>query len=220
MTHILVIVGLFIITGRTAPFGDSRVLFIATGVVPFMTFGYMARYMMLSVVRNRPLLEFPEVKILDILLASALLEVLAAVCVTIVLIIIAWFAGIDVMPRDIVQVFYAFGAAELLGVGFGITNSVIALAAPPWFTGYILVHQILWVSSGIFFVPDALPKVIREAAAYNPALQVVEWTRSAYYEGYGALVLDRGYVIAFGLASVFFGLVLERAMRGHILAKR
>jgi capsular polysaccharide transport system permease protein len=44
--------------------------------------------------------------------------------------------------------------------------------------------------------------------------------RSAYYEGYGGLVLDRGYVIGFGVATVFFGLALERMMRGYVLAKR
>jgi capsular polysaccharide transport system permease protein len=218
LTHILIIVAIFTLAGRAAPYGDSTVLFIGTGVVPFMTFSYLARLMMLSVIRARPLLAFPEVKVLDVLLAAALLEMLAAACVTIVLIIIAWFAGVDVMPRDVVQASYAFGAAILLGLGFGLTNGVIALATPAWFTGYALINILLWASAGVFFVPDALPTVLREAAAYQPVLQVIEWTRSAYYEGYGGLVLDRGYVIGVGLWTVFLGLLLERAMRGHLLA--
>jgi len=113
LTHIVILVGLFVITGRAIPYGDSAVLFVATGVVPFMVFSYMARFTMLSVVKARPLLAFPEVKVLDLLLAAAVLEMLAAACVTFVLVIIAWFAGIDVMPRDIVQVAYALGAAIL-----------------------------------------------------------------------------------------------------------
>lgn len=220
LTHILIIVGIFYFSGRVAPYGDSTVLFVATGVVPFLIFGYLARFTMLSVMHARPLLVFPEVKILDVLLGTALLEALAAFCVTIMLVILAWFSGIDVMPIDIVQLACATGTAVLLGLGFGLFNSVIALAYPPWFTGYILVHQLLWFSAGIFFVPDALPGTIRDALSYQPVLQVVEWTRAAYYEGYGGLVLSRGYVVAFGVASVFFGLVLERAMRGHILAHR
>ena len=61
--------------------------------------------------------------------------------------------------------------------------------------------------------------IIREPLAYQPVLQVVEWTRSGYYEGYGNLVLNRPYVIAFGLTTVCFGLLLERAMRGYILSR-
>jgi len=136
-------------------------------------------------------LAFPEVKVLDMLFASALLELMSACFVVIAFLIIAWFAGINPMPRDIVQAAYALGAAVLLGLGFGLFNGVIALAFPPWFTGYMLVYILLWVSAGIIFVPDALPAQIRDIAAHQPALQLVEWMRSAYYEGYGSVVLDR-----------------------------
>lgn len=220
LSHIMILVVLYSALGRAPPYGDSTVLFIATGVVPFQTFGYMARFMMLSVIKSRPLLAFPEVKVLDILLASAVLELLAAACVLIVLVMIAWLTGINAMPRDFVQATYAFGAAVLLGLGFGVLNGVIILAVPAWFTGYTLFTILLWVTAGIVFVPDSLPSTLRDILAYHPVLQVIEWTRSAYYEGYGNLILNRFYTIAFGVVTIFLGLVLERAMRGHILAWR
>ena len=200
--------------GRAVPYGDSAVLFVATGAVPFMVFSYLSRFMMLSVIYARPLLAFPEVKVLDVLLASALLEILAAACVTIVLIVLAWAFDVDIMPRDIVEATYAFGAAILLGLGFGMLNGVLALAIPMWFTGYALFTIFLWVTAGVFFVPDALPNGLREILAYHPVLQLIEWTRSAYYEGYGGLVLSRSYPIAVGVCTLFLGLLLERAMRG------
>jgi capsular polysaccharide transport system permease protein len=220
LTHILVVVGIFLLAHRTAPYGDSTTLFVATGVVPYMTFSYVTRFMMVAAVRARPLLQFPEVKVLDLLFATAILEILAAVCVTLTLIVIAWFFGIDVMPRDIVGVSCAFGAAILLGVGFGLLNSVIALAYQPWLVGYLLINISFWLSAGIFFVPDNLPEPLRYWGSFLPALQVIEWTRSAYYEGYGGLMLDRAYVIIFAAVSMFLGLILERAMRGHLLAYR
>jgi capsular polysaccharide transport system permease protein len=220
LTHIVALVIVFIVTGRTAPVGNSVALFIATGVVPFQTFNYIARFMMLALLRSRPLLGFPEVKVLDMLFAGALLEMLSACCVVIVFLIIAWFAGIDAMPRDIVQACYALGASILLGLGSGLLNGVIVLAFPPWFSGYMLVYIILWLTSGVYFVPDALPAVAREALAYDPIVQVIEWMRSAYFDGYGGLILDRTYTVSFGVATIFLGLVLERAMRGHLLAMR
>jgi capsular polysaccharide transport system permease protein len=220
LTHIVVLVAIFTVAGRAAPLGNSVALFIATGVVPFQTFNYLARFMMISLIKSRPLLAFPEVKVLDMLFAAALLEILSACCVVIAFLVIAWFAGIDAMPRDIVQAAYALGACLLLGLGFGLMNSVIALAFPPWFTGYALVIILLWFSSGVYFVPDALPAFARDALAYMPQLQVIEWMRSAYYEGYGGLVLDRSYVVGFACVTIFLGLLLERAMRGHLLAQR
>jgi capsular polysaccharide transport system permease protein len=220
LSHVLIIVAIFVMAGRSAPYGDSVALFVATGALPFMIFSYLSRFMMISVFMTRPLLAFPEVKILDVLLAGALLETLAACCVTITLVVIAWFSGIDVMPNDIVQAAYALGAALLLGLGFGFLNGVIALAIPFWMTAYSLSIVAFWMSAGIFFVPDALPAPIRNALAWHPMLQTIEWMRSAYYEGYGGLVLDRRYTIGVGIGAVFLGLLLERAMRGHLLAQR
>ncbi len=220
LTHILAIVIMYEAIGRAAPFGDSTALFIATGVVPFQTSNYMMRFMMLALIRSRPLLSFPEVKVLDMLFSTALVETLSSFCVVIVFLILAWFAGIDAMPRDIVQAVCALGVCLLIGLGFGLLNGVIALAFPPWFTAYTLFTIVLWLSAGILFVPDALPAVARDILAYHPLLQVIEWMRSAYYEGYGNLILDRGYVVGVGVVSVFLGLVLERAMRGHLLAMR
>jgi capsular polysaccharide transport system permease protein len=220
LTHIVILVAIFAVAGRAAPFGDSVALFIATGVVPFQTFNYLARFMMISLIRSRPLLAFPEVKVLDMLFAAALLEILSACCVVIAFLVIAWFAGIDAMPRDIVQAAYALGAAILLGLGAGLLNGVIALAFPPWVTGYALVMILSWFTSGVYFVPDALPTAAREAIAWLPTVQVIEWMRSAYYEGYGGIVLDRGYAIGFAVVTIFLGLALERMMRGYVLAKR
>jgi capsular polysaccharide transport system permease protein len=220
LSHILVVVAILIGVGRSAPYGDSVALFVATGALPFMIFSYVSRFIMISVFTARPLLAFPEVKLLDMFIAAAILETLAACCVTLTLIIIAWFAGINVIPHDIVQAFYAFGAAVLLGVGSGMLNGMIALAVPFWMTGYALLTIALWMSAGIFFVPDALPAILREPLAWQPVLQIVEWMRSAYYEGYGDVLLDRGYVLGVAVGSIFFSLALERAIRGHLLARR
>jgi len=220
LSHILVLVVLYSVLGRAPPYGDSTALFIATGIVPFLTFSYSARFMMLSAIKNRQLLSFPEVKVIDLLFAGALLEILTAACVTITLIILAWFVGIDVIPRDIAQASYALGTAILLGLGFGLFNGVIALAIPGWFTGYTLINIVLWVTAGILFVPDALPETLRQILAYHPVLQVVEWMRSAYYEGYGDLVLNRPYAISYACVTIFLGLLFERATRGYILAWR
>jgi capsular polysaccharide transport system permease protein len=82
---------------------------------------------------------------------------------------------------------------------------------------FTVFQILLWMSSGILFVPDALPEVIRTPLSYLPTLQGVEWMRSAYYEGYGSAILDKSYLIAFALCSLCIGLGLERLVRGKLM---
>ena len=190
LAHILFVIALFGAVGRAPPLGESTVLFIATGAVPFQIFSYSSRFMMQSLLLTRPLLSFPEVKVLDVLFASAFVEILSSVCVILVLLVFAWYFEIPAMPRDVVQASYAMGAAVLLGVGSGVINGVIVMAVPFWFIIYTLFIIAAWATAGIV-VPDVLPEPLVTLASYHPLLQVVEWMRSAYYEGLGDRILDR-----------------------------
>jgi len=219
LVHILILIVLFSLFGRGAPYGESMTVFFATGLVPFMTFSYMSRFTMLSLIFNKPLLVFPAIKVLDILLARTLLELLGSCCMVIVLLVIFLFFGIDFMPMDVVEAAFALGAAMLLGAGFGIVNGILAMAIPTWATGYSLVIVGLYIISGIAFVPDAMPETIRYFLSFNPSLQTVEWMRSAYYPGYST-ILDKEYTIAVGAVTIFFGLLIERLVRGHLLVSR
>jgi capsular polysaccharide transport system permease protein len=219
LTHILALLAIFSLFGRGAPYGESITLFFATGLVPFMAFMYMSRFTMLSLIMNKPLLVLPAIRVVDILVARALLEMLGSCCTIILLLIIFWFLGIDFVPPDIVEAAFALGAAMLLGIGFGMLNGVIAMAAPTWATGYALVLVLAYITSGIAFVPDAMPEKVRYYLSFIPTLQTVEWMRSAYYEGYSS-ILDKTYTVSFGVVVLFLGLAIERLVRGHLLINR
>lgn len=217
LTHLFVILIINSAMGRTVPFGESSALWFATGLVPYMAFNYMARFTMMGLVLNRPLLVFPVVKSTDILFARAIIELLNAGILVIITMVILVVMGVDVAPLDVVQACYAMGASMLLGFGFGIVNGIIAGIMTGWITGYALVGIILWIASGVLFVPDALPEVLRYYLSFNPCVHAIEWMRSAYYDGYNSSVLDKTYLIGFGLTSLVIGLVMERLLRGRLL---
>lgn len=216
LTHILLLLVVNSQLGRAAPYGDSAALWFATGIIPFMAFSYMSRFIALGILMNRPLLTFPVVKVTDILFARAIVEVLSAGLVILIVFAIFWAAGIDFMPRDIVQASCALLAMMFLGLGFGVINAIITAAFPFWTAGYALLTLLFWVSSGVVFVPDSLPEVVRLPLSYLPTLQGIEWMRSAYYDGYGGLILDKPYMISFAAASLLFGLGFERLLRGKL----
>jgi capsular polysaccharide transport system permease protein len=217
LSHILLCILIYSAMGRAAPYGDSTALWFATGVVPYLGFQYISRYIVLGLVVNKSLLNLPVVKVTDILFAGAIIEVLNAGLVVLILFAIFWTLGIDFMPRDVVQASLALLAMMFLGLGYGVINAIIAGTYQLWFFFVVITQILLWASAGILFVPDAMPEIIRTPLSYLPTLQGVEWMRSAYYEGYGATMLDKTYLISFATAMLFFGLVLERLVRGKIM---
>jgi capsular polysaccharide transport system permease protein len=217
LAHVLALLIVHVALGRVVPYGDNVALWFATGIVPFMAFSYMSRFIMRGIVQNRPLLSFPKVKVTDLLFARALMEILSAGLVIIILIAIFTAFGIDVMPRDPIQAVAALGACMLLGLGIGVINAIIAVAVPMWIMGYGLVVILLWITSGVFFVPHSLPETLRYFIWFNPVSHGIEWMRSAYYEGYGTDFIAKPYIFGFGAFWLCAGLLLERAVRGRLL---
>ena len=217
LSHILILLIIYGVTGRTTPYGSSLALFFGAGLVPFMTFNYMSRFTMLSLMINRPLTQLPAVKTFDLMIARVILEALAACCMTAVLCLLFYIGGIDLTPRDPAEAAAAFGAALLLGAGFGCFNAILAVAIPGWVTGYVLLQITMYMASGIAFTPDQMPKGLRDILAWNPIFHGVEWMRMAYFEGYEAVALDKTYFIGWGLVSLFLALVVERVFRGRLL---
>src|SRR5579872_2440482 len=109
--HVAILLLINTAVDRAAPYGESLVMFYVTGIVPFMAFYYMARFIMYSVVPIRSLLAFPVVKVTDLLFGAALLEVLSTCWSTAVLALVLMAFGVDIVPFDIPQAAYAFGSS-------------------------------------------------------------------------------------------------------------
>lgn len=216
LVHILILIGIWSFLGRTTPYGVSLALWFATGLAPVMSFIYASRWIMMSAVTNKSLMGFPVVKFFDVLLARAILEAGAAVCMVGSLVGIFYIFGIDPIPAFPVSALKAMSAAVLLGVGLGIINGVIAAVLPLWVTGYALLTIVFYLLSGIMFIPDQMPEAARAALAWNPLVHAVEWMRAAYYGGYTSRTLDTNYLLGWGFGTVFFGLLCVRYGRRFI----
>lgn len=218
VSHIFIVIIIYSALGRAAPYGDSSALFFATGLVPYMCFNYMSRFTAMGVMINKPLLGFPIVKVADILLARAILEVLNAAVVIMVTMLILATMGVDFWPPRPIDAVNALLACMALGFGYGIVNGVIAGIFPFWYTPFSLFGIVLWIASGVVIIPDELPEAARYWLSFNPILIGVEWMRSAYYDGFGLNgLLDKPYLFSFTAVSIFVGLVMERLMRGVIM---
>ena len=217
LAHMLILLAIYQLMGRQAPYGNSLRVFFATGLIPTLAFVYVSRWMSLSLILNRPMLSFPLVTVLDIMAARAFLEITAAVLTLIFLFAILLFLGDNPYPVDPFQATYAYLACLLLAIGFGSVAGVIVMFMPVFATVYALTMILFYLLSGTLFVPAALPEPIAYALSWNPVFQTVEWMRSAYYLGYSEKYLDKTYTLAFGMSSLCLGLLLERIFRRRML---
>lgn len=217
LAHMLILLLLYQISGRAAPFGDDLRVFFATGLIPTLTFMYVSRFMAYSVILNRPMLNFPAVTIVDILFGRAILEFLAAFLTVLLFFLILWISGDDPMPHDATDALFAYLAVILLSIGVGTLIGIIVALFHLFATVYALFMVLVYFGSGLLFVASSLPDRFSYLLSWNPVLQCVEWMRVAYYPTYSDRLLDRTYVVAYGLTALCSGLILERIFRGKIL---
>lgn len=217
LAHMLILLMIYSLTGRRTPFGDSLYVFFATGLIPTLAFMYVSRFMSLSLILNRPMLTFPAVTVVDVMLARAFLEVVAAFITLVFVMTIIYAIGDNPFPWDLSEAVKAYLSALLLAVGVGVLAGVIVMFSPFFATIYALMMILVYLGSGTLFVISSLPDVISTPLSYNPVVHAVEWMRVAYYPTYSTKILDKEYLIGFGMTSLFLGLLLERVLRGRML---
>lgn len=217
LSHMVIILLIYQLAGRTAPFGDDIRVFFATGLIPTLAFMYVSRFMSLSLILNRPMLAFPAVTVVDIMFGRALLEIVAAFITLVFFFLILFALGDNPVPYNIEQAVYAYLATLLLSVGVGTLAGVIVMFFQFFATLYALLMMLVYLGSGLLFVAPALPAPLPYLLSWNPVLQCVEWMRVAYYPTYSDKILDKSYVIGYGFTALFLGLLLERLLRWKIL---
>lgn len=217
LTHALILMVGYYVAHKVAPIGTDVSVFVATGALPYILCLYPARMMMFAIVVNQPLLNFPIVKTFDIIIARGILEIILAFWVVLLFCLILFVAGVDFMPQHPEEAVMAILVTIYLGFSIGCLGAVFYKLTRAWIAVQLAVLGVMYVTSGAFFLPSAMPQWIRNIIWYNPLLHTVEWLRTSYYEGYGHGMLDPAYPIAFSTILLFIALAAERAVRGRLM---
>ncbi|WP_342108159.1 ABC transporter [Methylobacterium sp. SI9] len=212
--HVFVLIAIYTFQKLPAPLGDERALFFATGAVPVLVFQYISREVMKSVMINRPLTYYPQVKMFDLIFSRILVEIVTGFLALLVVSSVLMAIGVNLIPAQPLTAVTGYLAAIILGIGVGTINVAIIGFFPGWLIGYALFSIILYISSGVMFLPSYMPEQIYYWMKFNPAMQLAEWVRSAYYP-YANIQVDYLYVVMFGLTSASIGLFLIK----HIVSK-
>lgn len=217
LAHMAILILIHTVAGHAAPYGDSAAVFFATGLVPTLTFSYISRFMGLSLLLNRPMLSFPEVHVVDVMLGRAFLEVIGAGITLFLMFILLFVTDQNPFPFDLEQAVLCYLSTIFLAVGCGALVGVATLFYPMVSTFYVLFVLLLYILSGIVFVASNLPDNISFFLSYNPLLVCVEWMRCAFYESYSDKLVSPAYVLSWGSGTFCVALVFERVFRRRLL---
>jgi capsular polysaccharide transport system permease protein len=187
-------------------YGDSFLLFFATGYLPFYFFMNVSGQVSSGIAVNRELLQLPMVKPIDVLFARFVLAYLTLLIVSVVIFYVAALTMRHGMSFDPVSILAGFTSAALLGLGVGCLNAFIFAILPVWRQVWGVLSAPLLIISGVFYPLDSLPSHIQDILVWNPIVHSIGRTRAAFYPSYRDEYVDLRYVLVIALVAFLIAL--------------
>ncbi|MGZ0186865.1 MAG: ABC transporter permease [Alphaproteobacteria bacterium] len=205
----------FTVLGRSSRNGVPIELFIFTGLMAWLTFNDTQGHAARAFAGNRPLLVYPMVTVIDIVIARTLLEFGTKICATVILAALFFAVGVDVTVQDPLGIVLAMSAMAYLAACFGHIIGCILVIVPS--ANFIVTasRRLLFFTSGVFFLVTDLPETVREYILYNPLAHVINFARSAWIPGYPSDHSDPMYVLGWIIGLSALAAVSEKLVENR-----
>lgn len=214
MAYLLTLVGIFSLAGRDSPLPVGINLFFFSGIIPWLLFSRCVNMAGGAIEANKALMTYPQVKVLDIVIARVILEFFTLLVVAILyLAAMYYWTGVFEPIQSTLSVLAALCIATLLGAGLGLCSGIIKLYLPSFGNFLNALMRVFFFTSGVFFIASGLPNTLVKWLAYNPLLHVSEWLRSAFFYDYESEFYDISYPVILALCLILTGMASERLSR-------
>lgn len=201
-----------------SPAGMPPVLFLVSGILPWLTFSTTANSVETAVTRSRRLLLMPDITPLDLILAKALQILCTYGSVFLgVAVAVSYFENAG-MPRSVSGVILIYLYSWVLGIAYGMITMPLMRVFPP--AGKII--GVVWrfglLFSGVFFVITMFPEWTWGYLDWNPMLHVEELMRTYWFSTYQTPIGNPLYLAECLAGLAILGLSLERYVRRRVPA--
>ncbi len=210
---IAVLMVMFNFRGKVVPSSMPLGVFVVTGYPLWQGFQGLYTKVTAAAGRSDPLLMFPQITQLDLILATIILEFATNTVVFFVLCV-----GVMVIfhtdgPVDPLGVIFCYWGCMWLGSALGMILCGLQRAAP-------LVVQFIntfmrfgmWFS-GVLYAINRLPNWLWPYLKWNPILHLIEGCRTLWTPSFVAPIFSPTYVISIGFVLTTLGFVVERLSR-------
>lgn len=218
--HIGFLVFVFtVIRMRTVGNADVAI-WIIVGMLAFFLFRRTAVQVTYAVDSNRPLFTYRQVKPFDPVLARAVLEAFLMSIISIIIIGTAILLSHEAWPYDALLVLQANLGLWLFGMGYGLVASVLMELVPEMEHVLKILMLPLYLISGVIFPLAAVPQPYLDLLMLNPVAHGLELARAGFFPYYHTVQgLSMEYLYAWGISSLFLGLILYRRFALQLVMK-
>ena len=202
--------------GKVIPSGFPLPVFVITGFPLWQNFSGTYNRVMQAASRSDPLLMFPQITQLDIILATIILEWATNSVVFFVLCVGVVVLFHDAPPADPLGVILCFWGCIWLGSSVGMILCGLQRTMPLAAQFLNLFMRFgMWVS-GVFYSVNKLPSFLWPYLKWNPILHLIEGCRHLWNPDFDAPIFSPGYVFVICFILTVVGMVVERASRRFV----
>lgn len=200
--------------------GIETALWIAIGMLVFMTFRRTLSQVQNGVSANSALFAYRQVRPADVVLARAVVEGLSMLVISAMVFAVGTILGWMSWPQSILEVLEAFVLAWLCGMGLGMIFAVLIKLVPEMERIINFIMMPLMMVSGVVFPLSLVQPPYLDWLLINPLAHAIEAARVGFAPYYHAVTgLDLGYAYACALVLVFTGLALFRRFNERLVTQ-
>ncbi|WP_254422615.1 ABC transporter permease [Comamonas kerstersii] len=191
--------------------GIETPLWIAIGMLVFMTFKRTVSQVQNAVDANSALFAYRQVRPSDVALVRAVLEGVTMLVISTAVFAVGGIFGWMALPAAPLLVLEAFLLAWLCGLGLGMCFAVLIKLVPELERIISFIMMPLMMISGVLFPLSMVRQPYLDWLLYNPLAHAIEAARLGFAPYYHAVTgLDVGYAYGCALVLNFMGLALFR----------
>lgn len=190
---------------RSPPLGQSFALFFASGFGTFMVFQTLSAALAHGFVhlKRKGRVWWPEA-LLARVFVNGTLAISAALLIGVGATILS-----EMPPfAEPAKILAALSLAALLGIGCGVFNCVLFSVLPFWRPVWNVLSRVLFLASGVLFLPEHLPHNLQPLVAFNPLCHMLGLLRDGVYVSYSPRYGEVLFPMLTGLLLGSLGLAL------------
>lgn len=196
--------------------------------IPWMIVGLMGFFMIRegmmrglgAIDANKGLFAYRQVQPVDPVLVRNFLEGMLRTFVFMIFIVGGLLLGVDLMPDKAIQAAFFWFLLWCLGLGLGLTVSVLGTLVPEVARVIRMASMPLLILSGVIFPLNNLPHYLLKYLMYNPIVHGLELLREAFFDGYQVVYgTSITYLWGFNLTILSLGLLLHVRFKERLKQK-